>query len=218
MPEKIKETETMYRRKGAAAKSALNWARATSLDIAKAESSKKIKAVEEEVASERSAVSSARSLIIHMFGDRTPSEIFSSMLASVDNNKAAAGERMSEVAGKILKNLAIIRNAIRILEVDISKIPLTITKGKEFAQLPGILSMLKEQYEKAFASVNNYIAYWEFVQQNGALPSWYKFGFSRYSSQKISFVINSIFVAEERTTQKLFQGLDVLYKEIMRGR
>lgn len=210
--------ETMYRKKGTIEKSAQRWARATSLAPAREESSKKLQAVQDDITEERSVVSSARNIIVNQFGERTPAEIVSGIIASTPNDPATAKARISDIAGKILKNLNIIRKAISILKLDISKIPAQIVKGKEFAQLPGTLSTLKEGYKTAFTVVNDYIAYWEFVSQNSQMPPWYKFGLSKYNSKKISFAVNTIFVAEEQTTQKLYKGLDVLYKELLRAK
>jgi hypothetical protein len=208
--------ETMYRKKGTIEKSAQRWARATSLAPAKEESSKRLKAVQEEVVEERAAVSSARNMILKQFGERTPSEIISSIIAATPNDLAAAKARISDIADKILKNLNMMRKAISVLKLDISKIPLQIIKGKEFGMLKGgTLSTLKEGYERAFAAVNAYIAYWEFVSQNSQLPGFFKFGLNKYNNQKISFAINTIFVAEEKTAQDLYKGLDILYKELM---
>jgi len=210
--------ETLYRRKGTIEKSAQRWARATSLAPAKEESSKKLQAVQDDIMAERSVVSSARNMIVNQFGERTPAEIVSGIIASVSNDPAAARARISDIAGKILKNLNIIRKAISVLKLDIGKIPMQIVKGKEFAQLPGVLSTLKEKYEVAFAAVNSYIAYWEFISQNSQLPGFFKFGLSKYNSKKISFAVNTIFVAEEKVTQDLYKGLDVLYKELLRAK
>jgi hypothetical protein len=208
--------ETMYRRKGTIEKSAQRWARATSLDPAREESSKKLKAVVEDVETERKIVSSARNMLVREFGQKTPAELINAIVASVEpKDPGVINQRVSNFADTILKRLYVIRNAISILKQDI---PVTLTRGKEFSRLPGIYSELKAQYDKAFGAISSYVAYWEYVKQNGKLPGFFNFGTSKYNSRSVSYVVNTIFLAEEAVVNKLFEGLDILSAAVMKKR
>lgn len=165
-----------------------------------------------EIAGERTAVSSARDTILKQFGDKTPSELFSTAIASIKNDTEEARVLISNISDKMIKHLTTIRNAIKMLEFDIDRMPLKVKIGTGLAQAFGVVKLLKTQYESAVAAVNDYLAYWTFVKQNSRLPPWYKFALSKYNGRKISYVINSIFVAEEKITRQMFSGLDFLYK------
>jgi hypothetical protein len=206
LPKSSQET-MFYRKKGAEARIAMKRAPAEFHETAKEESSKKLKAVVAEVAVERSTVTEAYNGIMKGFGERTPAEIISSITEQA-KDPASANERISELADSILKNLKKILLAIKILEHDID---ITVTRHEEFKQLPGIYSTLKTEYQSALAAVTGYIEYWEYVRQNSAMPPFYKWGLSKYNKRKISYAMNTIFVAEEHTAKLLLKGLDILY-------
>jgi len=181
--------------------------RAAEARIAEREFLEKATKVRKEVVAESAVVSSARNSIIMAFGERTPSEIISSILEK-NKDLQQARDAISNISDKVLDNLKVILSAINLLKRDYD---ITITRGKEFSQLHGIYSELKVQYASALAAVTEYIEYWEFVKANAILPGFFNFRLGKYNKQRISYAINKIFIAEERVAQSLFKGLDILH-------
>jgi hypothetical protein len=147
---------------------------------------------------EEKVISAARGLILGLCGKVTP------------NDLAKSGRDIRAIAGKMANALSTILVPVRLVQKDLP--PILVARMGE--KMPGILSELRV-HQDAVAKLQEYISYWQSIQQTGKLPGFWNFSMHKYNVRPVIEVIDGFFGAEAEFAQKLFAGLDYLYNKVI---